>query len=80
MGNRAAEEMRVAGARSLIDGQEQRPGSSWAEEAELCFKAMQGAASKNQCDGCRSGAPVNAWGNHVYADGSRIGCTKERYE
>lgn len=38
------EAMQVAGARSLIDGQENRPGSSWADEAKLCFEAMQAEA------------------------------------
>lgn len=37
-------EMAQAGARSLIDGQEQRPGSSWADEAALAWQAMYDAA------------------------------------
>jgi len=40
------EEMIVAGARSLIDGQENRPGSSWAEEAKLCYQAMHALAQQ----------------------------------
>ena len=40
------EAMKFEGARSLIDGQESRHGSSWAEEAELCFRAMLAAAPK----------------------------------
>lgn len=33
-------EMLEAGARSIIDGQENRPGTSWADEAGFAFKAM----------------------------------------
>lgn len=38
------EAMAYAGARSLIDGQESRPGSSWAEEAARAYRAMLAAA------------------------------------
>ncbi|UXC37168.1 DUF551 domain-containing protein [Cupriavidus gilardii] len=41
-----SEEMLVAGARSLIDGQEKRPGSSWAEEALRCYEAMHALAQQ----------------------------------
>lgn len=33
----------------------------------------------NQCDGCCVKAPINKNGNHIYPDGSLIGCTKKRY-
>jgi hypothetical protein len=38
------EAMAFAGARSLIDGQESRPGSSWADEAQMADRAMTAAA------------------------------------
>lgn len=41
-----SEEMLVAGARSLIDGQEKRPGSSWAEEPLRCYEAMHALAQQ----------------------------------
>jgi len=40
------DEMRFAGARAIIDGMENRPGSSWADEAERVFTAMLAAAPK----------------------------------
>ncbi|NSX05068.1 hypothetical protein [Cupriavidus gilardii] len=40
------EEMMAAGARSLIDGQENRPGSSWADEALWCYEAMHALAQQ----------------------------------
>lgn len=43
-GEAVTESMMIAGARSLIDGQENRPGSSWADEAKWCFEAMTLAA------------------------------------
>jgi hypothetical protein len=37
------------------------------------------SAERNQCDGCAVGASINEWGNHCMPDGSRMGCTAERY-
>lgn len=37
-------DMLFAGARSIIDGQDERHGSSWADEAELAYKAMLAAS------------------------------------
>lgn len=38
------EAMAVAGSCSIIDGQENRPGTSWAEEATMAYEAMLAAA------------------------------------
>ena len=40
------EEMAYAGARSIIEGREKRPGVSWAEEAQMAYAAMLAAAPK----------------------------------
>jgi hypothetical protein len=40
------DDMAEAGARSIIDGQENRPGTSWAEEAKLAFRAMVAAVPR----------------------------------
>lgn len=42
---------------------------------EGCALPAQTASPINQCDGCRVGAPAV----HLYADGSRIGCTRDMY-
>ena len=36
------------------------------------------AEPMNQCDGCNVGAPIEN-GIHDYANGSRIGCTRDKY-
>jgi len=38
--------MLLAGATSIIEGQDSRPGTSWAEEAGMAYKAMALAAPK----------------------------------
>lgn len=43
-------EMAVEGARSLIDGQESRPGTSWADEARTAYRAMLNAAPSPAAD------------------------------
>lgn len=40
------EAMQLAGARSIIDGQKNRPGTSWADEAANAYRAMLAAAPK----------------------------------
>lgn len=52
-GEAVTEAMMVAGARSLIDGQEIRPGSSWAEEAKRCYEAMARASLDGRREGDR---------------------------
>lgn len=50
-------------------------GQAEGELEETCHRPPE----RNQCDGCRVKAPLTMYGNHVYPDGSMMGCTKGRY-
>jgi hypothetical protein len=55
------------------------PWQIWRDACAWQARAALNASETNQCDGCRTGAPVSERGNHLMPDGGYMGCTKDRY-
>lgn len=51
----------------------------WGDAVDAAREVIAASTVINQCDGCRSDAPLTERGNHRYSDGSLIGCSKSLY-